>query len=297
MMEAISNIKESDVSMGTMSVSSALYARVKTGELVLRQGYNQLIENLTILETGEPIYSPITQEGPLLTEDLIRETEELVLRTGSVGAGCSRLLSDMQGFKAANPGCVLEDFVRWHSPPDWIETEASNDVTGRRGQLSSRMQKEGNLWRELWETSKPVPAIKQTPLYDEDMAVEGILHFFENIPVTDLFQQLFLSLLGLGFVSAEDKLPADENLSKLFYKCQGFVVATCQRNVWNDNWTSFARWVYETVETMLASPEEVIMTLKQAEETPMQENGSPTDSELNHCFLKLGFIFVSKDED
>ncbi len=23
--------------------------------------------------------------------------------------------------QAANPGCVLEDFVRWYSPRDWIE--------------------------------------------------------------------------------------------------------------------------------------------------------------------------------
>lgn len=26
----------------------------------------------------------------------------------------------MQAFKAANPGCTLEDFVRWYSPPDFI---------------------------------------------------------------------------------------------------------------------------------------------------------------------------------
>ena len=25
----------------------------------------------------------------------------------------------MESFKAANPGCVLADFVRWHSPRDW----------------------------------------------------------------------------------------------------------------------------------------------------------------------------------
>jgi len=29
----------------------------------------------------------------------------------------------------------------------------------------------GNLWRELWEAAKPVPAVKQAPLYDEDLAV------------------------------------------------------------------------------------------------------------------------------
>ena len=33
-------------------------------------------------------------------------------------------------FQAANPGCLLEDFVRWYSPRDWIEcneTPASHD--------------------------------------------------------------------------------------------------------------------------------------------------------------------------
>jgi Rab3 GTPase-activating protein catalytic subunit len=29
----------------------------------------------------------------------------------------------------------------------------------------------GNLWHELWETSKAVPAVKQAPLFDEDLAV------------------------------------------------------------------------------------------------------------------------------
>ena len=31
------------------------------------------------------------------------------------------LLSDMESFKAANPGSTLSDFVRWHSPRDWEE--------------------------------------------------------------------------------------------------------------------------------------------------------------------------------
>jgi Rab3 GTPase-activating protein catalytic subunit len=32
------------------------------------------------------------------------------------------LLSDMESFKAANPGSILADFVRWHSPRDWEES-------------------------------------------------------------------------------------------------------------------------------------------------------------------------------
>jgi len=39
------------------------------------------------------------------------------------------LLSDMESFKAANPGAVLADFVRWHSPRDWVEdSEDSSKV-------------------------------------------------------------------------------------------------------------------------------------------------------------------------
>ena len=54
-------------------------------------------------------------------------------------------------YQAANPGCILEDFIRWYSPPDWMEMEsdgqANDSVDGegssRQGRLSGRMQKEG----------------------------------------------------------------------------------------------------------------------------------------------------------
>ena len=31
--------------------------------------------------------------------------------------------------QAANPGCLLEDFVRWYSPRDWIEGEEEEVMT------------------------------------------------------------------------------------------------------------------------------------------------------------------------
>jgi hypothetical protein len=51
----------------------------------------------------------------------------------------------MEAFKAANPFCVLEDFVRWHSPKDWVV-----DATGK-GTLSERMIDSRNLWHQLWK--------------------------------------------------------------------------------------------------------------------------------------------------
>ncbi|KAK4386961.1 Rab3 GTPase-activating protein catalytic subunit [Sesamum angolense] len=263
-----------------------------------------------MLETGEPIYSPVMQEPPLLTEDLIKETEEFVLRTGRsllacvgslnnsklsllfahcfydigfdivlcVGAGCSQLLSDMQAFKvksnmrhllfvvkaflAANPGCILEDFVRWHSPPDWMENDTSSDLenasdggdVSTKGQLSTRMQKEGNLWRELWDTSKPVPAVRQAPLYDEDLAVEGILDALEEISPPELFKQLFIAV---GNIWAE----------KLDDICQ----------------------VYETVETMLLNQDEELKITGQPEET----TGT---SDMKNRLKKLSLIFSGKNK-
>ncbi|XP_047342285.1 rab3 GTPase-activating protein catalytic subunit isoform X3 [Impatiens glandulifera] len=285
----------SHVMESSIPESPFLYARTSTGEFVLRLGTDKQYENLTMLETGEPIYTPVTQEGPLLTEDLIKETEEFVLRTGSVGAGCSQLLSDMQAFKAANPGCILEDFVRWHSPPDWMEADPdvvdnnnNGDAVSARGQLSSRMQKEGNLWRELWETSKPVPSVKQAPLFDEDLAVEGILISLEDISASDLFEQLFISLIGSAFVIAEDKLSTNSALSKLFHECKDYIVATCGGKTWPDKVDDICQ-VYDTVEIMLIKPDEVLKAMDQPE-----ENSSA--GEPKRRFKKLGVIFGGKDK-
>ncbi|CAI0437265.1 unnamed protein product [Linum tenue] len=270
-----------------------LYAKTSSGELVLRLGAGSKAPNLFMLESGEPIYSPIPQEGPLLTEDLIKETEEFVLRTGSVGAGCSQLLSDMQGFKAANPGCILEDFVRWHSPPDWTDSEPTDEAnessssdggnsSSTRGYLSSRMQKEGNLWRELWETSKSVPAVKQVPLFDEDLAVEGILNHMENISPSELLEQFFISLLGLGTLMAEAKLSSNDDLSKLFYDCKDYIVVTCQGRPWSDKLDDLCQ-VYETIETMLVNPDEIVKAMKQADDAC-----TPGSETKRSSFPKLG---------
>ncbi|XP_027064254.1 uncharacterized protein [Coffea arabica] len=294
--QASPTIDKSSDSESLNALNSVLYARTSTEELVLRLGADKKFDNLTMLETGEPVFTPVTQEAPLLTEDLIKETEEFVLRTGSVGAGCSQLLSDMQAFKAANPGCILEDFVRWHSPPDWMEgdindeadeTSDGGDLLSTRGQLSRRMQKEGNLWRELWETAKPIPAMRQTPLFDEDLAVEGILNILEDISPSELFEQLFISLLGSGLVIAESTLSTNLDLSKLFNECKDYIVATCQSGSWLEKIDDICQ-VYETVEAMLLNPHEATKSTVPPEET------TPA-GELKNQFKRLNFIFGSKD--
>ncbi|TVU38933.1 hypothetical protein EJB05_12330, partial [Eragrostis curvula] len=269
------------------SPDSGMYARDRTGDYILRLGADCLCENLTLLETGEPIYSPILQEGPIMTAELIKETEELVLRTGSLGAGCSQLLSDMQAFKATNPGCVLEDFIRWHSPPDWSEDCAASATTvgegsSRRGRLSDRMQtKEGNLWKELWEAAKRIPAVEQTPIYDEDLAVESIFDALEAIEPSKLFEQLLAVILSVCFVAAESVLPADNNLSKVFYDCKDYVIGVYQDDMSKEKLDEICK-VYETMEAIVTHPEEALQIMDQPDEKSIENK--------NRFKLKLNFM-------
>jgi Rab3 GTPase-activating protein catalytic subunit len=57
------------------------------------------------------------------------------------------VIVDMEAFMAANAGCKLEDFVRWHSPRDWVEAKSPETV----GRLSDRMTEPGNLWNQCWQ--------------------------------------------------------------------------------------------------------------------------------------------------
>ena len=66
-----------------------------------------------------------------MTEDQVMEQAEVMIQLGDDAEGSelrakmqsASLLSDMESFKAANPGAILGDFVRWHSPRDWIDAE------------------------------------------------------------------------------------------------------------------------------------------------------------------------------
>jgi Rab3 GTPase-activating protein catalytic subunit len=39
----------------------------------------------------------------------------------------------MSNFQAANPGAILEDFIRWHSPRDWIEEDEVDEYGQKKG--------------------------------------------------------------------------------------------------------------------------------------------------------------------
>lgn len=101
--------------------------------------------------------------------------------------------------QAANPGCVLEDFVRWYSPRDYVEEEEQTDggETVVKGSLSPRMKIPGNMWVEAWETARVAPARRQKRLFDDTKEAEKVMMMMM------MMQSLSLASVQSSFLRGE----------------------------------------------------------------------------------------------
>mmetsp|Transcript_15005 Transcript_15005/g.38159 ORF Transcript_15005/g.38159 Transcript_15005/m.38159 type:complete len:330 (-) Transcript_15005:67-1056(-) len=203
---------------------------LKDGSTCCRRGHKELVEGLMMLENGEPVYAPEIQEPAVFTEDTMRETDEMIMKTGSIGPGLQQLHSDMQAFKAANPGCVLADFVRWYSPSDWIRN-------GDDACLSSRMTEPGNMWTELFTQAKAIPAAEQNPLFDMEYNGDLVMDYLSDIAPSGLFEQLFLvavvlrhALLEAAACDIKARFPDSEVMSGVL-ECESFSIKTCGKGM------------------------------------------------------------------
>ncbi|KAF9195909.1 Rab3 GTPase-activating protein catalytic subunit [Haplosporangium sp. Z 11] len=162
------------------------------------EGSVKPLKDLRLLETDAPLMIPKLQEPGYMTEDMIQQQEELFETLGSSSDGAkmrakmqsTQLISDMEAFKAANPGCVLGDFIRWHSPKDWVEDKR---------QMSARMADAGNYWQELWANSKRIPVSRQTPLFNHNQEAAKALFYLDSISADQLFVQLLPTMCLLAY--------------------------------------------------------------------------------------------------
>lgn len=114
------------------------------------------------LRNGEALWIPFTQNHGYFTEDMLKEREDKLedIKNHNVHAGSysgvevgpllsGNLISyvDMEAFKAANIGCVFEDFILWHSPRDLADPTTEYPF----GILSERMSDPLNLWQTCWK--------------------------------------------------------------------------------------------------------------------------------------------------
>ncbi|KAJ3207942.1 Rab3 GTPase-activating protein catalytic subunit [Dinochytrium kinnereticum] len=170
------------------------------------------------LINGEPLRIPYLQEPCLMTEDMIIEQEQIFEKLGTSAEAtkirarmqCAQLKSDMEAFKAANPRCTLADFVRWHSPRDWLEDSKGG------GRLSLRMQEPGNLWEEIWKASQRIPAKRQKPLFNIETEAEKALFYFETLPIAELLSMLIPVIFLVAFhdLSSHPLIPKIPSVAK-----------------------------------------------------------------------------------
>ncbi|KAL9542521.1 hypothetical protein MBANPS3_008571 [Mucor bainieri] len=168
------------------------------------EGESQVHSTLKLLKTGQPMHIPITQDPGFMTEDMITQQADLFEKLGTSTSATqqraklqsAQLYSDMQAFKAANPHACLEDFVRWHSPRDWIAATEEQEGEKEQGRLSARMSEPNNIWQELWKWSKRIPCVRQKPLFNIAVEAEKALYFLETTSIHELFS-IMLPTLGL----------------------------------------------------------------------------------------------------
>ncbi|KAK9888464.1 hypothetical protein WA026_000711 [Henosepilachna vigintioctopunctata] len=189
-------------------------------------------QNLKLIETGEPLYIPKTQEPVPKTEDQLDEDADVLLKLGTDALGSemrakmmsASLLSDMESFKAANPGAILEDFVRWYSPRDWEETEGMDQWGQTKGTLSTRMQIENNIWAQMWKSAKPIPANKQKLLFVDTKEAEKVLHFLESRTISQVCELLLPILLQVAIYRlAKEAAKLDVELDNGSAKLQNLI--------------------------------------------------------------------------
>ncbi|KAF8926731.1 Rab3 GTPase-activating protein catalytic subunit [Dissophora ornata] len=156
------------------------------------------LKDLKLLKTGAPLLIPKVQEPGYMTEDMVLQQNEVFETLGSSSDGAKmrakiqspQLISDMEAFKAANPGCVLGDFIRWYSPKDWVED---------KGEFSARMADAGNYWQELWAHSKRIPVSRQISLFNHNQEAAKALHYLDGISADQLFLQLLPTMCLIAY--------------------------------------------------------------------------------------------------
>ena len=199
----------------------------------LRPGARCPVSQATISTTGDQLYAPYLQRPPPLTDDIAVQRRHMLAKSESgrekKGALKGRLelalrlqkpklLSDMSSFKAANPNCVLDDFVRWYGSPgspfdDYkMEEKKSTETCGQNAHKESAAKKLDkaseamrvltsirDFWGQCWEEATPVPAAEQQPLFDHVSTVEMIIDYLEQLHPANLMNQVMAVNLSSAY--------------------------------------------------------------------------------------------------
>lgn len=230
-----------------------------TSPTAIAEGALRPIPGLYCMKNNAIMMEPVTQVAVPMTEDIAKQQQDLLSRLGaSVESAVLRqqmqsaaLVSDMQAFKAANPGSCLADFIRWYSPKDWIPLDPllGDEVMQtlpqegknvwwfeKQGMLSDRMRfglttNQQHLWQQMWETAAPVPVARQKCLFDPLHESEKIYHYLETISPHELFHQMLAGVIASAFYTLETALPFPSKELPVFHAAMQGLHERCTRAI------------------------------------------------------------------
>ena len=119
-----------------------------------------------------------------------------------------KLVSDMSAFKAANPGCQFEDFVRWYGEPKLPLVDMDYSVESlslgllEPDQISERlMALTWAFWIKTWDDASATPAAEQEPLFCASDTVEIALDYLETLHPANLISSVMATNLSNAYHS------------------------------------------------------------------------------------------------
>jgi len=201
------------------------------------EGIVETLDICLLQQPGKQINVPETQKLQFLSSTFLMAENEKMPEV--IQHLCNSVLqSDMASFKAANPGCIFEDFIRWHSPKDWIEKD-------KHSFLSVRMSQPNSKWKVLWEQAAAIPLKHQKPLFDPLKEGESILHYLETMKPSEVLSQLFLisysasfnllKLAGKKFRSLSKQFECLAKISDNYLHLDDFMSLSCTNIVRNES--------------------------------------------------------------
>mmetsp|Transcript_18427 Transcript_18427/g.29703 ORF Transcript_18427/g.29703 Transcript_18427/m.29703 type:complete len:1511 (+) Transcript_18427:284-4816(+) len=204
---------------------------VNVADMKRRPGARCPVHNAALSLTGDQLYAPYLQRPYPITDDVALERRIMLAKSfdgeekrGSLQARLEiaqrlqkpKLLSDMSAFKAANPKCTIDDFVRWYGNPgspldDYNDDPISDEASMQNAYQESAAKKldkaseamrvlvsTRDFWGKTWEEAMPIPAAEQEPLFDFSTTVEMVLDYLEQLHPANLMNQI----MGVNLSSA-----------------------------------------------------------------------------------------------
>eukprot|EP00980_Cylindrotheca_fusiformis_P003213 scaffold732_cov114-Cylindrotheca_fusiformis.AAC.1 len=216
---------------------------VNVAETRRRPGARCPVHGMLIEESRDQLFAPYFQRPCPLTDDVVLERKVMLSDRGETNQKKKqsalqsrldvaqrlqkpKLLSDMCAFKAANPGCSIDDFTRWYGNPDdplkdYLENDtekvpnmkkllkqSSATMLDKASEAMRVLSSTREFWSKTWESATPIPAAEQDPLFDYAMTVEMVLDFLGQMHPASLVNQVMavnLSSAYFTIVSAAEE--------------------------------------------------------------------------------------------